>query len=187
MGLLFDHLAIIHQQVTNCTLYLPEIWVPWYTISGNPEIKNMDFWVLDDAHARSWVNFIFWQPHLVSDIDMASSLFLQYVEMFLAPLVDEAQRPLPVWGTPTLCPIGIDRRVGFFHSEPRALPLRHNRPLTMPWCQNPLRILSILLWFQPSSAKGVMLSGRLCITKLFLVTIKGYLWCILPRLQFLLV
>ena len=40
-------------------LYPPEIWVPWYTISGNPETKNMDSWVLDNAYARSWVNFDF--------------------------------------------------------------------------------------------------------------------------------
>ena len=33
-------------------------------------IYNMDLWVLDDAHAGSWVNFIFWQLHLVADIDI---------------------------------------------------------------------------------------------------------------------
>ena len=70
MALLVDHLPIIHQQVTNLALYPREIWVPWYKISGNPEIQNMDLWVLDDAYAESWVNFIFWQPHLVSDMDI---------------------------------------------------------------------------------------------------------------------
>ena len=30
----------------------------------------MDLWVLDDAYAGSWVNFIFWQLYLVADIDI---------------------------------------------------------------------------------------------------------------------
>ena len=44
----------------NVTITFSVTIIPWYTISGNPEVKNMDLWVLDDAYAESWVNFIFY-------------------------------------------------------------------------------------------------------------------------------
>ena len=46
-----------------------EIWAPWYTNFGNPEIKNMDLWVLDDAYAVSKRNFDFQGCHLFSNIE----------------------------------------------------------------------------------------------------------------------
>ena len=46
-----------------------EIWAPWYTNFGNPEIKNMDLSVLDDAYAVSKRNFDFQGCHLFYNIE----------------------------------------------------------------------------------------------------------------------
>ena len=51
---LVDNLPIIWSS-NYIFIYPPEIWVPWYTTSGNPE-KNMDFLVLSDAYAGSHVS-----------------------------------------------------------------------------------------------------------------------------------
>ena len=41
------------------SLHLQKIWVPWYTISVNPEIKNMDLLNFGDADAGFRLNFDF--------------------------------------------------------------------------------------------------------------------------------